>query len=162
MTTNDTIRSGDAESRIPTWASRSSAVIGAIVLAVAFLATTPAARVAIAAVDEPAPSRETIDGRTFRITEPASADIDLQPRESVREPAAVTGVRWPGVVRMGRPDATGSSPEFSVRFDRPPAVDRAERRNGRTLASRVFVGLYRHLESGLRHLTAPAFGSTAP
>lgn len=171
MKPTDTIKSGDPESRIPTWASGPWAIVGAVLLAVAFATTTPAARIAIAAFDDSEPGRSLIGGENADAAATASTetdlDVDPSPDDAARVAAPSFHEVWPGFIRLGggdhweRTPITASSLEISRKLDRPSAF-RMERRSGRTLASRVFVGLYRHLEAGLRHLTAPAFGSTAP
>lgn len=171
----DTTRSADAESRIPTWASRSTAVVGAVLLALGFLTTTPAARIVIATFDDPAPRRTVIMEADERIPEDALAETDPAPRKAVKEASASTSITSPRPARDGVTDRwrrvldpsrlsglIASSPDISRKTDRPAAADRVADRKARMLASRVFVGLCRHLEAGLRHLTAPAFGSTAP
>jgi hypothetical protein len=172
MTPTDTIKSGDAEFRIPTWASRPWAVVGVVLLAVAFATTTPAARIAIAAFDESEPTPVTSGAGIDELVKatPAEAVFESTSRPSTSTPRPSR----PRPVRLGGNGGWngGWSKGWNAGSTMPPA--RISRKNdqptglgprwytGRKLASRVFVDLYRHLEAGLRHLTVPAFGSTAP
>ena len=172
MKPTDTIKSGDAEFRIPTWASRPWAVVGVVLLAVAFATTTPAARILIAALEAPAPNQVMFDleNRDFAGTTPP--DLDAAPREPARNPNLTARQDSPSIVRRDERQHQDWNPswlsgpmersaDISRKLDHPAPL-RSERNIGRKIASRVFAGLYRHLEAGLRHLTVPAFGSTAP
>ena len=172
MTPTDTIKSGDAGSRIPTWASRPWAAVGVVLLAVAFATTNPAARIAIAAFDESEPTPVMSSTEIGELVEATPADAVSEeftrPSTSKPRPAKPRPVRlggngtWNEGWRKGwNAGSTGPSARVSRKNDRP-SVHGAEWSTGRRLASRVFVDLYRHLEAGLRHLTIPAFGSTAP
>lgn len=172
MEPTDTIKSGDAEFRIPTWASRSWAIVGVFLLAVAFASTTPAARILIAALEAPAPSQVMFDSENRGFAGPTPPDLDTAPREPARGPTLTARQASPSIVRRDERQHRSWSPNWlsgpaersakiSRKLDRPAPL-RSERNIGRQIASRVFVGLYRHLEAGLRHLTVPAFGSTAP
>lgn len=162
-------RTDDLESRIPTWASRLWAGLGVVVLAVALAATTPAARITIAAFDAPASAPATVDTGSRdlgRIAPIAPIDSTVSSDTSTRASTPAPRRVWPRVIRFGgdddpTPRASARSATMSLKIDRP-LLSRPGWNTGRVLASRVFVDLYRHLEAGLRHLTAPAFGSTAP
>ena len=172
MKPTETIKSGDAEFRIPTWASRPWAVVGVALLAVALATTTPAARILIAALEAPAPNQVMFDLENGDFAGTTPLDLEASPREPARGPTLTARQASPSIVRRDeRPHRNWSpswfsgsmerSAEISRKLDRPVPL-RSERNIGRKIASRVFVGLYRHLEAGLRHLTVPAFGSTAP
>jgi hypothetical protein len=176
MRPTDTIRTDDAETRIPTWASTPGAIFGAVLLAVAFATTTPAARIAIAAFDESEPTPVMSGAETGELVEATPTDADSEsttrPSASTPRPAKPRPVRlggngvWNGDWNGGWNEGWNAGPttpsaRLSRKNDRPAGLG-PEWNTGRSLASRVFVGLYRHLEAGLRHLTVPAFGSTAP
>lgn len=160
MRPTDTIRTDDAEPRIPTWASKPGAIVGAVLLAVALLTTTPAARIAIAAFDESEPTPVMRGAETGERAEATPTDAGS---EATTRPVRLGGNGvWNGSWNEGwNPGSTTPSARLSRKNDRPAGLG-PEWNTGRRLASRVFVGLYRHLEAGLRHLTVPAFGSTAP
>ena len=159
-------RTDHPESRIPTWASRLWAGLGVVVLAVALAATTPAARLTIAAFDAPASAPATVDTGSRDLVKVAPIDSSVSSDASTRASIPAPRRVWPRVIRFGgdddpTPRASARPATMSLKIDRP-LLSRPGWNTGRVLASRVFVDLYRHLEAGLRHLTAPAFGSTAP
>ena len=153
MRVNTNSRSDEPEPRIPTWDSRPWAIIGVVAMAVAFAATTPAARIAIDALGSRTPARVTA-GADLDAAGPTEVEAPVAPTDrgnslgSARPDAGSTRSDW---TRAWGIEPREPSERISRRSDRPDA--------GRRLAVRLFAGLFRHLEAGLRHLTTPAVGS---